>query len=64
MVEMTERKSIYLTHNELCEMFDVPEDSAFMVDEPSLIWYPPAEMWRLSINVGTKEEIEKLAEIE
>jgi len=58
---MTERKSIYLTHNELCDMFDVPEDSAFMVDDVPLIWWPPAEMWRLSINVGTKEEIEKLA---
>ena len=61
---MIERKKIYLTHSELCEMFDVPEETAIMADEPSLFYNPAAEMWQLSVMVGSKEEIEKAAEEE
>ena len=53
-----ETKKIYLTHDELCEMFDVPKESGVLADEYSLIYWPPAEMWQLSIKVGTKEEVE------
>jgi len=45
-------------------MFDVPEETAFMVDEPSLFYNPAAEMWQLSVMVGSKEEINKAAEEE
>ena len=55
-------KSIYLTHDELCEMMDVPKDSGLVADEYSLIYWPPAEMWKISMKVGTKEEVEALAE--
>jgi len=54
-----ETKNIYFTHDELCEMFGISKESGLLADEYSLIWWPPADMWRLSIKVGTKEEIEK-----
>lgn len=53
-----ETKSIYLTHNELCEMFEIPEDSAILTDEYALTFYVPARAWQLSIKVGTKEEVD------
>jgi hypothetical protein len=57
-----ENKSVYLTHDELCEMMDVPKESVLVADEYSLIYWPPAEMWKLTLKVGTKEEVEALAE--
>ena len=48
--------SIYLSHNELCELLNVKEDSVLISEEYSLIWWPPAEMWRLTMKVGTKNE--------
>jgi len=61
---MIERKKIYLTHSELCEMFDVPEETAIMADDEAMLWNPAAEIWQLSIMVGSKEEIDKAAEEE
>lgn len=55
-----ETKKVYLTHDELCDMLNVPKESGLIADEYSLIWYSPAEMWQLSMKVGTKEEIEAL----
>jgi len=55
-----EAKSIYFTHDELCEIMDVPKESGLVSDEYSLIYWPPAEMWKLTLKVGTKEEIESL----
>ena len=55
-----EDKSIYLTHAELCELLDVPEDTGLLADEDSLIFWPPAEMWRLTVKVGTKEEVQEM----
>ena len=55
-------KSIYLTHDELCEMLAVPKESGLVADEYSLIYWPPAKMWRLTLTVGTKDEVEALAE--
>jgi len=53
----------YLTHEELCELLDVsPSESGLVADEYSLIWWYPAQMWKLSMQVGTKEEIEALIE--
>ena len=52
-----ETKKIYFTHDELCEMFDIPKESGILTDEYALIYYPPAEMWQLSIRVGTQEEV-------
>jgi len=57
-----ETRKIYLSHDELCEMLDVPKDSGLLADEYALIYWPPAEMWRLSLKVGTKEEVEALCE--
>jgi len=57
-----ENKEIYLTHDELCEILDVPKESGIVADEYSLIYWPPAQMWRISVKVGTKEEVEALAE--
>ena len=54
--------STYFTHDELCEMLDVPKEAGLLADEYSLIWWPPAEMWKLTMKVGTKEEIEALCE--
>jgi hypothetical protein len=39
-------------------MFDVPKESCFMVDEYALGYDPRAEMWRLTVKVGTKEEVD------
>jgi len=61
---MIERKKIYLTHSELCEMFDVPEDMEFTADDAAMLWNPAAEIWQLSVMVGSKEEINKAAEEE
>jgi hypothetical protein len=58
-----DRKETYFTHDELCEMLDVPKESGLLVDENALIWWPPAEMWRLSVKVGTKEEVEAAADL-
>lgn len=57
-----QEKSIYLTHEELCEMFDIPKESGVVADEYSLIYRPDAEMWKLTVKVGTKEETEALME--
>ena len=53
-------KKTYLTHDELCEILDVPKESGLLAGEYSLIWWQPAEMWQLSMKVGTKEEIEAI----
>uniref|UniRef100_A0A6M3KEJ7 Uncharacterized protein n=1 Tax=viral metagenome TaxID=1070528 RepID=A0A6M3KEJ7_9ZZZZ len=52
--------STYFTHDELCEMLDVPKESGLFAPDYSLIWWPPAEMWKLTMKVGTLEEIESL----
>jgi hypothetical protein len=60
--EIMKDVSTYFTHDELCEMLDVPRDSGLMSDEYSLIWWPPAEMWKLTMKVGTKGELESMVE--
>jgi len=59
-----QKKTIYLPHKELCEMFDVPEDSVLVADGDSLLYRPDAQMWMLTVKVGTKEELEAMAEDE
>lgn len=58
------RADYYFRHDELCELLDVPKDSGILADDSSFIFWPPASAWRLSVRVGSKEEIEQLAEIE
>ena len=53
------RKEIYLTHNELCDMFDVPHNWAVSSDEDALVYRPDVELWKLTVDVHevtTKEE--------
>jgi len=52
----------YLTHEDLCDLLEVPSEMGLISDEYSLIWYPPASAWQLTMKVGTKEEVEEYAE--
>jgi len=52
----------YFTHAELCELLDVPEDSALAIPEDGFRYDVIAGMWILEMNAGTPEEIEELAE--
>lgn len=49
---------VYWTHAELCEILGVPPEMGLVCDEDALTWRPDAEMWRLSMRVGTEEEVE------
>ena len=57
-----EHKSVYFTHKELCDLMGIPEDNCLVADEYSLIWWPPAGMWKLSMRSGTDAEIDLLQE--
>jgi hypothetical protein len=50
----------YFTHTELCELLEVPEDSALAIPEDGFRYDVLAEMWMLEMNVGTPAEIEEL----
>jgi hypothetical protein len=52
----------YFTHAELCELLDVPEDSALAIPDDGFRYDCIAEMWVLEMNVGTNEEIEVVSQ--
>jgi len=51
----------YFRHDELCDLLDVPRESALAIDADGFRYDVLAEMWMLEMHVGTSEEIEELA---
>lgn len=58
-----EKKTVYLDHKQICELLDVPEDKTvwYHPDDDALLYDHRAEMWKLEMMVGTKEEAEEEA---
>jgi len=50
-----EKKTIFLEHNEVCEMFDMPPDKMIVADEDAVFFRPDVKMWGFTLTFYENE---------